>query len=126
MPPASSSSSSEGTRSSAADCDTHTRLMGAGAPKKKEDCMYHMLALEMNEVEAELQLQAEELESLDALASGGDFFGGALIGLGMQVLIGAGVALTLPHARRCSCAQRVSTRDFRGITISSDIGPGYD
>jgi hypothetical protein len=56
--------------------------------------MYDMLALEMNEVEAELQLQAEELESLDALASGGDFFGGALIGLGMQVLIGAGVALT--------------------------------
>jgi hypothetical protein len=44
---------------------------------------------------AELQLQAEELESLDALAwSWGDFFGGVAIGLGVVGLVAAGAALT--------------------------------
>jgi len=43
---------------------------------------------------AELSLQAEELESLDALEwSWGDFFGGVGIGLGVVGLVAAGVAL---------------------------------
>ena len=44
---------------------------------------------------AELQLQAEELESLEALEwSWGDFFGGVAIGLGVVGLVAAGAALT--------------------------------
>jgi hypothetical protein len=43
---------------------------------------------------AELSLQAEELESLDALWAWDHFFGGVGIGLGIVGLVAAGAALT--------------------------------
>jgi hypothetical protein len=45
---------------------------------------------------AELSLQAEELESLDALEwSWGDFFGGVAVGLGVAGMVAGGIGVGL-------------------------------